>query len=338
MDQNIETAYAHFYSLSLQRELFANTVATVEYTGSSGRKQYDLADPNKIGAAFVYQGIGGEFDRPNTQYSAYNTRGNRGKSQYHGVSFGLESRRIGNTGLQFTARYTLAQAKDNLSSTFSEGGNSNFQLGYLDAFDPDARLRQRRVRRPPPFRVRRHLGAAPLPQLRGRHPDDPRRLADQLDLHRSQRLSRSRCTTARTASRSACARSTRPGSAPRRPSGTDTGAPNEFNLLDMTPIQGTAGSYAHPTQGTSDFGPYPASMTERNQFRAPGAFNLDLSLSKRFRFGDHYALQLRFEAFNVLNHANLFANYGTADIASGTYVSGYKDGNRRLQLGAKFEF
>ena len=79
-------------------------------------------------------------------------------------------------------------------------------------------------------------------------------------------------------------------------------------------------------------------MTERNQFRAPGAFNLDLSLSKRFRFGDRYALQLRFEAFNVLNHANLFANYGTADIASGTYVSGYKDGNRRIQLGAKFEF
>ena len=49
VDQNIETAYTHFYSLSLQREIAANTVASVEYTGSTGRKLYDLADPNKRG-------------------------------------------------------------------------------------------------------------------------------------------------------------------------------------------------------------------------------------------------------------------------------------------------
>ena len=68
VDQNIETAYSHFYSLSLQREIAANTVASVEYTGSTGRKLYDLADPNKRGAALVYQGVGTANQRPLTQY------------------------------------------------------------------------------------------------------------------------------------------------------------------------------------------------------------------------------------------------------------------------------
>jgi hypothetical protein len=38
--------------------------------------------------------------------------------------------------LQFTARYTLSSAKDNLSSTFSDS-NANGSLGLLDPFDPN---------------------------------------------------------------------------------------------------------------------------------------------------------------------------------------------------------
>jgi len=51
VDQNIETAYAHFYGLSVQRELLPSLTASVEYSGSTGRKLYDLADPNKPGAS-----------------------------------------------------------------------------------------------------------------------------------------------------------------------------------------------------------------------------------------------------------------------------------------------
>ena len=79
-------------------------------------------------------------------------------------------------------------------------------------------------------------------------------------------------------------------------------------------------------------------MTERDAFRGPGAWNVDLSLSKRFRFGDRYAVQLRVEAYNLFNHANMYVNAGNADVASFATITGYKDGNRRIQLGAKFEF
>jgi hypothetical protein len=49
-------------------------------------------------------------------------------------------------------------------------------------------------------------------------------------------------------------------------------------------------------------------------------------------------VQFRIEAYNLFNHANLFPNTGTADVSSFTEITGLKQGNRRVQLGAKFEF
>ena len=83
------------------------------------------------------------------------------------MTLGLDSRMLGDTGLQFSANYTLSNAKDNLSSTFSDAGN-NFNLGYLDAFDPmldwgyaQFDVRHRSV-------ALGHLGAAVRPRCVGR--------------------------------------------------------------------------------------------------------------------------------------------------------------------------
>jgi hypothetical protein len=101
---------------------------------------------------------------------------------------------------------------------------------------------------------------------------------------------------------------------------------------------GAAGSYVHPLTGTSEFGPWPADMTKRNAFRGPGVWNLDLGLSKRVRFNDKYAVQFRVEAYNFFNHANMYAQTSITDVSSYDKIYGYKDGNRRVQLGLKFEF
>jgi hypothetical protein len=74
-------------------------------------------------------------DRPNNLYTAFNTRGNRGQSQYHGMTATLDGRSIWR-GLSFSSKYTLSDAKDNLSSTFSDGNNGYFNLGYMNPFDP----------------------------------------------------------------------------------------------------------------------------------------------------------------------------------------------------------
>jgi hypothetical protein len=121
-------------------------------------------------------------------------------------------------------------------------------------------------------------------------------------------------------------------------SGTATGNPNEYSLIDLTPVLGGVGSYTNPLTGNSDWGPYPSTMTARDAFRGPGAWFFDFILGKRFRFGTHQAVQVRIEGYNLFNHANMFVHTDAADASSATMVSGFKDGNRRMQLGFKLEF
>ena len=85
-------------------------------------------------------------------------------------------------------------------------------------------------------------------------------------------------------------------------------------------------------------------MSKRDAFRAPGFWNLDLSLSKTTKLTERLALQLRLEAFNVFNHANLYvigtsANVGasnTVDACFGCTGSTYD--HRQVQLAARFSF
>jgi hypothetical protein len=78
-------------------------------------------------------------------------------------------------------------------------------------------------------------------------------------------------------------------------------------------------------------------MTKRDDFRGPGAWNLDFIVGKRFRFGGKAAL-VRLEAYNLFNHHNLYVNSDRADISSFTTITGYRDDVRRMQLGFKYEF
>ena len=335
IDQNVETAYAHFYGLSLQRQIGQAMTGSVEYTGSSGRKLYDLADPNKPGAALVYTGTGTASSRPNPRYSAFNTRGNRGESQYHGVTFGLDVRQLANTGLQMSAKYTLSNVHDNLSTTFSESNNA-FNLGYLDAFDPMLDWGYA------DFDVRHRLalsGVWVLPFGRNSSGVAKALASDwQLNWIFTARTGYPFTLFDCTNGAFYCMRAENPdGIDLKATDGQATDNPNEFSLFDLTPLLPHAGGYVNAITGNSDFGPYPADMTDRNAVRGPGYWNVDFGLSKRVRFGTR-AVQFRIEAYNLFNHANLFPTTSTADVSSVTEITGTRSGNRRVQLGAKFEF
>jgi outer membrane receptor protein involved in Fe transport len=336
VDQNIETAYSHIYGVSFQRELARALSGSIDYNGSSGRKLYDLADINKRGAALVYEGVGTAAQRPNNAYAAFNTRGNRGQSQYHGVTFSLDARSIKNTGLALSGKYTLSRAKDNLSTTFSDS-TANFNLGYLDAFNPmldygyaEYDVRHRLVISGIwnlPFLTegtglkQTLLGGWSLNWIYNVRSGYPFTIWD--------------CTNAS----SYCMRAIDAVGLSRNVgAGTATGNPNEFNMLDLTPILPTAGSYINPLVGSSDFGPYPSNMTARDDFRGPGYWNVDFLLSKRFRFGGGKAAQFRFEAYNLFNHQNMYVHGDSADVSSTNFITGFLDDNRRMQLGFKFEF
>ena len=345
VDENIRTAYAHFWSLALQREVFAANYAEVAYTGSSGVDLYSIADPNRPGSGPVYLGDPPGLGRVNTQYSLLNTRGNDGTSRYHGFTFGWDTRRIAGSGLQLTARYTLGFTRDNLSSTFSESWNQ-YNIGFLDPYDPeldygwaDQDVRHRFVT----------SGIWQVPLGRGgsglaRALLDDWSLSWLLTAQSGAPFTIYDCTQAF----SGCMRLL--AVAPRAAyAATPAGDPNAFIYLDFSNQAAGFGSYVNPLTGTSDFGPFPESMEERNSYRRPGRWNVDAMLAKRIRFGERVSLQLRLEVFNLFNHANLYIVESAADTSNPaiTAFRGYVpdftgsipgDGQRRIQLGARLEF
>ncbi len=72
---------------------------------------------------------------------------------------------------------------------------------------------------------------------------------------------------------------------------------------------------------------------------APSYFNVDATLMKKIRFTENTVLQLRVEAFNLLNNVNFFPGASQQNINSTTFGQiTSASAARQLQLAARFEF
>jgi len=78
----------------------------------------------------------------------------------------------------------------------------------------------------------------------------------------------------------------------------------------------------------------------RRFFSGPGMVNFDMAILKNVRLTESKALQLRFEAFNVFNHAQFFGPQAVdGNIGSSTFGQIVNAAAPRLvQLGVKFTF
>jgi hypothetical protein len=346
VNNNIPQAFAQTYSLTLEHEIHRGLLVALEYSGAKGSHQYDIANINEPGSGDIYGGIpcpqGGCLDRLNTQYSNINYRSAGGSSLYNSMNIRTQLRNIHNSGLTLTANYTWSHAMDDLSDTFSGDANS-FNLGYLNPYNPkqdwgdaDFDIRQRFVVSgiwEVPFAkglkgpANYFLGGWSLEPIFHAQTGTPFSIYD--------------CYNAF----SACMRMEENGQAASRTgfgASKPTGLPNDYNYIDLSSsaIQNLAGSYTNFTTGISDWGPYPANMTTRNYFRAPGQWNIDLGIHKDTKFGAEgkYDIQLRGELYDAFNHGNLNAFEGNADVAETSYIQGYKTGRRQVQMALKFIF
>jgi hypothetical protein len=343
VNERIQNAYAHFWSASFEREVFRRTVASVEYSGSAGRKLYDLSNDNRAGLACFLGKTACTFSDPsnplellNTNFYPLNTRGNKGYSNYNALIAGIESSNLRNLGLQFTARYTYSVTKDNLSSTFSDSSN-NFNLGLLDPFNPKLDYGYA------DFDTRHRFVASlnwDLPVFNKsdngflRHALGGWAVSGIVNIRSGQPFTIFDCSNA---AFEVCPRLVPTGTIPFRVSSNPapTGQPNEFRLIDLSTQ--IPGNYIDPKTGTSEFGPYPANMTGKDAFRGPGFWNVDFGLFKNFKIRENMRIQLRGEFYNVFNHANMFVDGASAEVNEGL-IRGFKDGRRNVQLAVKFIF
>jgi len=333
VQNNIHTAQTQFWSLDLQREVARNTVLDISYSGAHGVHLYDLNNVNLPGAGQVYLGdplnaaptsIGETCNpafatgtacltRPNSQYTAINQRGSGGTSAYDALNVKFQTQDLHHTGLTLVANYTYAHSLDDISSTFSDSiqggsGEGYGSLGYTSLTNPkldwgnaDYDVRNRFVVSPiwqtPWFKSEKGMGEAlggwslvGVFTARTGIPFTVYDLSNEFNYYTLPRLTPAAAPTLRVSS-----------NPPQTPN-----TPNSYNLLTV-PIPASSAPL-NPALGISDFGPYPAGMMARNQFRGPGAWNFDSAVNKEFKLTERFGLTFRAEGFNVLNHHNMYTN------------------------------
>lgn len=337
VNQNIVNAFAHQWSVSYERQMGNDLALSATYSGSTGRDLYTLENINRIGSGVRYLGSTTSCapltttNRLNCLYSNINARNNNGFSNYHGVTFSARSGNLFNKNLFIASNYTYSQTKDNLSSTFSELGNSQ-TLGFIDPFNPaldygnsDFDVRHRLVTNfiyEIPFG--KNLNGVAKTMLGGWS------ASGILNIQSGIPFSVSDCLNGI----SICPRVllTNGFSNFKTGKGVDTGNANSFNVLNLT------GLSSSEFPGDSENGPFPSNMTDRNAFRGPGGWNLDLAMSKTFAFTERYKLVLRADAINVLNHANMVVFGAEADVFVANFINAGKFGRRQIAVGARFIF
>lgn len=118
------------------------------------------------------------------------------------------------------------------------------------------------------------------------------------------------------------------------PAGVTVQSIRGTNTTDLAPFSGQIFSYN--TAGSTGNLP-------RNFFNGPKYINWDAGISKSIRFSESMRLQLRMEAFNVLNHANFYPNdltqvFNLNNTSSFGKLTGTNYSPRIMQFGARFDF
>ena len=367
VDQNIRTAQTQFHSLSVDQQLGRGTLVSVSYNGSRGTHLYDIKNYNIAGMGNLYLGdpvvdpITGRkgLTYNNPQFSNDNNRGSNGDSYYNALNVQFTAHDVHRSGLSLVTNYTYAHSLDDLSSTFSESGAANNVggLGYMNAFDPGLDHGNS------DFDFTHRLVLAPIYRTPSFFRDKGKALAQLLGGYEVTGIYTVRTGTPFTFSDSTNNRS---GYGLVRYNPATSSFQHTFkNIPTGTPSNGNnyviSGATALPVDvpfgnpallGISDLGPYPSTMTARNAFRGPGAYNLNVSVSKTFPIHERLNLELRAEGFDVTNHHNLYiqesqldaANYGGGNpqvIASKGGVGtngGANDERRFLQFAGKINF
>ncbi len=351
--ENMKTAYAHTWSASLEHQITNNVVVGADYSGSKGVNLYDVSVYNRPGYGNVFLGIPCSYAAGdcsaylNNQYGGINTRGNNGFSNYNALNLRTSLKNLGNTGISLTANYTWSHATDNLSTSFSDADNfsNNWgtqETGMLDPFDPqvnkgnaDYDIRQRlvfgAVWELPVFRN----GSGLSHKLLGGWTVSP-----FLTMRTGSPYSLFDCSMAQYF----CTLAAFTGAVSTAANKNPTASAGAINQFDFFTVPSTVDHYTNPTYFYSDLPPFPSDMTTRNEFRAPGFWDMDMAISKTFLFTEKFKLKLTGQFFNFFNHANMYVEASSDDVSSQSVIqsckgcTGTAPDRRNIQLQAKFIF
>ena len=330
MPKDYRASRVNSWFVSVQREVFADTIVDVAYVGNKadGLLQfgnYNQARPNALGENTSLQAR-----RPIQSFGDITYAGNGGRSDYHGFQLKTETRK---RGFYFTNALTLSRARDNGAGSL-ENSNGN-SPGIQDFNNPDGDWGISGYNQPfnwtssvvwdvPVGRDRRYL----------------RDTSPVLD--------------AIVGGWQAAFISL-------------LGAGDPVTFVYTPTVQGQVSGITQDFRGATNYRPnvvgdpygnrdaitgyfdrdaiqiptydQPFGNAARNDVRGPNQWTIDFALQKRFRLpvGSQTNLEVRAEAFNLLNRTNFNAPNG--NISSNAFGSITSTGDpRQVQIGVRLTF
>jgi Carboxypeptidase regulatory-like domain len=376
VNPNIKPSYMEFYTLAVERQVAPSLSLGASFQGARGIHGYSIANFNRLyygqlfegdAATYASPGSGANSNRLNPQYTSINVRGSDADSYYNALNISARASNLYHTGLTFTANYTFAHSTDNLTNTFaSDEGSNGSDVGGVAYFDPFNKLLDH-GNSDNDVKHRLALGLvyttpfvgsnAIMRQVVGGWSFGTQYIAatgvpfTMFD---------SAAPAKGTSGNGITPRARFLTSVPHQRTHASTpyaGNPGYYDYLDF-PARGTNnatnpnyGYYVDSKVGYADLPTVTGAgdtfvnagstgvMSARNAFRGPGTQTFNADLSKSFKLEERYRLEFRAELYNVLNHQNEYMDFGgTNDVNVVPFALTYKDGQRQLQLAAKFNF
>lgn len=320
MPRDNKTTSIQSYFLSVQRELVKNVVVDLAYVGNQTKDSLLFANYNQARPNNAAGSLSLAARRPIPEYGDITYSFNGGKSRYNSFQMRLEGRR---GSLTFLSSLTLSKAKDNGAGSL-ENPNGNFpapqDFNNLDAeygtsaFDQPWNSTISLVWQLPFFKTNKILGGWQIAAINNMWAGETVTF---------------QYTPAAAFTVSGIAQDFR---------GANNYRPNVTCNPTLPADQRTVARYFDPNCVQIPTDPsQPFGNAGRNTARGDAIYQLDMSLSKSFNVFKDNRIELRVEAFNVLNKTNFRAPNGNRSSAAfGTITATYDP--RQIQLGAKFAF
>ena len=313
------------WHVTVQRELWNNFVVDVAYVGNRSRNlvilgDYNQARPNAPGETTALQAR-----RPIQGYQFIQAAFDGGKGDYQALQVKVERRYT--RGLYLLNSFTWSRARDNASGHLETANGDNSRVNFADV-ESDFGLSGYNQ---PLNNTTTVVWELPF----GRD----RRWANQLNPILEGILGGWRVTAINTMASGLPVNLSYSPSAAFQVSGAPTYRPNLNG--DVYPPDGeqtlanwfNKANITVPTDSSQPFGNAP-----RNVARGPALYTLDMGFHKGFGLFGRSRLELRVEAFNILNKTNLGApNANVSNTNFGT-ITTLATPARQIQLGVKFDF
>jgi hypothetical protein len=311
-DLEFKVPQAWNWNLTFERELPWSTTLEVAYVGRLGVNNQRKRNINQLqpGTIQANPGINPNALRSYLGYAVIGLAENSGRSRYNGLQLSVE-RRVAN-GLHAGLAYTYSRTLDNSSNLTDTLPNAYDDSAYWGISDNDR----------PHVLIVNYIYELPI----GRGSGALAKLLGNWDISGVYQYQSGSPFSVRSNDDFA---GVGPGSGAQfwNQVGDPDVAHGDFT---ESVVWFNKDAFARPAAGT--FGVQP-----RNGLRNPPFWTTDFGLRKMIPLQGQHRLQLRVEAFNVLNHPNWSGANGNPTSGSFGLITS-KNGERRIQLAAKYMF